>query len=113
MHEYGIAHEIYTTARQAAEEHRAILVKSIRVEMGELVMANPEQVQFLFGVLSEEDPLFRHTELDLAQMKPHARCECGYEGGEVFCCPRCGRMPELIRGREIVVTRLEIEVEER
>ncbi|HNS82723.1 MAG TPA: hydrogenase maturation nickel metallochaperone HypA, partial [Methanolinea sp.] len=35
---------------------------------------------------------------------------CGYEGTERFVCPRCGGLPELLKGREILVTNIEIEV---
>lgn len=111
MHEYSIAYEIYQAARQAAEEHGARHVKRIQVELGELVMANPEQVQFLFGVITEDEELFRGAELDFRGIAPYAKCSCGYEGREVFVCPECGNLPELIRGREVVVTRMEIEVE--
>jgi hydrogenase nickel incorporation protein HypA/HybF len=38
------------------------------------------------------------------------KCSCGYEGDEIFVCPRCGALPELVKGREIVVTNIEIEV---
>jgi hydrogenase nickel incorporation protein HypA/HybF len=30
----------------------------------------------------------------------------------VFVCPECGALPELVRGREIVVTNIEIEVDD-
>jgi hydrogenase nickel incorporation protein HypA/HybF len=30
----------------------------------------------------------------------------------VYVCPKCGALPELIKGREIVVTNVEIEVDD-
>ena len=111
MHEYSIAYDIYTTARRAAQENRANLVKRIHVDIGEMALVNPEQVEFLFKAISEDDPLFAGATLDTRPVVPRACCACGYEGDEVFVCPRCGAMPELVQGREIVVTSIEIDVD--
>jgi hydrogenase nickel incorporation protein HypA/HybF len=80
------------------------------VDVGELAMANPEQVKFLFQAISEEDPLFTGTELVCRPVTPEVRCACGYEGTELYICPECGKLPDLIRGREIMVTNIEVEV---
>jgi hydrogenase nickel incorporation protein HypA/HybF len=45
-------------------------------------------------------------------MPPQTRCPCGYSGVEMFVCPGCGALPELVKGREILVTSIEIEVED-
>lgn len=112
MHEYSIAYDLYATARTAALEHHARQVKKISVEVGKLAMVNPEQVVFLFDTIKEEDPLFTHAILECNETDPWTRCVCGYEGNEIFVCPRCGALPELVKGREIVVTNVEIEVDE-
>ena len=112
MHEFGIAYDIFATTRRAATENRARQVTRVRVEIGEMSMVNPEQVIFLFDTLAEEDPLVRGAKLDTTVVPPRSRCTCGYEGEEKFVCPRCGALPELVRGREIVVTNIEIEVDE-
>ena len=112
MHEYSIAYDIYMTARRAALDNRADRVVCVRVDMGELAMANPEQVSFLFRAITEEDPLFKDTDLACRPVIPSVRCACGYEGTELFVCPRCGGLPDLVRGREIVVTNIEVEVNE-
>ena len=111
MHEYAIAYDIYTTARRAAIENRANVVKRIHVDIGEMAMASPEQVDFLFHVISEEDPLFRGATLVCRPVKPRTKCGCGYEGDEIFVCPECGALPDVVQGREIVVTSLEIDVD--
>ncbi len=111
MHEYSIAYDIYTTARRAALENRANLVKRIHVDVGEMALVNPEQVEFLFLAISEDDPLFQGATLVCRPVKPRTRCTCGYEGDEIFICPTCGALPEVVHGREIVVTSLEIDVD--
>jgi len=110
MHEYSIAYDLYATARKAAIDNNATIVKKIRVEVGKLAMVNPEQVIFLFDTIKEEDPLFTKAVLDCIEIDPVTTCLCGYEGSEIYVCPRCGSLPQVVRGREIVVTNVEIEV---
>lgn len=112
MHEYSIAYDLYATARAAALEHHAKQVKKISVEVGKMAMVNPEQVAFLFDTIREDDPLFTTAVLDCHETEPFTNCPCGYSGNEIFICPRCGALPELVRGREIVVTNVEIEVDD-
>jgi hydrogenase nickel incorporation protein HypA/HybF len=112
MHEYSIAYDLYATARTAAREHKAIQVKKVSVEVGKMAMVNPQQVVFLFDTIKEEDPLFLHTVLECHETAPQTKCVCGYTGDEIYVCPRCGALPELVKGREIVVTNVEIEVED-
>lgn len=110
MHEFGIAYDVYATARRTALDHAAREVKAVCVEFGEMAMVNPEQVKFLFETLIEEDPLMKGASLEWHLVPPLTRCNCGYEGNERFVCPQCGSLPELVRGREITVTNIEIEV---
>jgi len=113
MHESGIAYDLYATAHRAAVEHGANRVVRIAVECGELAMVNPEQVRFLFSVLAEEDPLFSGTVLDLVTIAPVMTCSCGrYSGEDRFVCPGCGALPAIVKGREIVVSSIEIDVDD-
>jgi hydrogenase nickel incorporation protein HypA/HybF len=112
MHEYSIAYDLYATAKKAAHEHHADSVKTIRVEVGKMAMVNPDQVIFLFDTIKEDDPLFKNAVLECHEVAPETTCSCGYSGGEIFVCPKCGALPELVRGREIVVTNIEIEVDD-
>ena len=112
MHEYSIAYDIYATSRRAALENHATQVKTIYVDFGDLAMVNPEQVEFLFGAIVEDDPLYNGFKLNCRIIKTKTRCSCGYEGSERFVCPGCGHLPEVVAGREIVVTNIEIEANE-
>ncbi|HIH03848.1 MAG TPA: hydrogenase maturation nickel metallochaperone HypA [Methanoregulaceae archaeon] len=113
MHESGIAYDLYATARRAAIENGATRVIRIGVECGALAMVNPEQVRFLFSVMVEDDPLFAGTVLEMATVAPVMTCACGgYEGDDLFVCPGCGGLPSVVKGREIVVTSCEIDVED-
>ena len=112
MHEYSIAYDLYATARKAAVDNKAKQVNRINVEVGKMAMVNPEQVVFLFDIIKEDDPLFSGAVLDCKEAEPQTRCICGYSGSEVYVCPKCGALPELVKGREIVVTNIEIDVED-
>jgi len=112
MHEYAIAYDLYATSRKTAIENKASQIKKVHVEVGKMAMVNPEQVVFLFNTIKEDDPLFSNTVLDCSEMPPQTRCTCGYSGVEIFVCPGCGALPELVKGREILVTSIEIEVED-
>ena len=112
MHEFSIAYDLFATARRAALEHHADRVKKVIVEVGKMAMVNPEQVVFLFDTIKEDDSLFEKTILECNEIDPQTKCLCGYAGNEIFVCPNCGALPELVKGREIVVTSLEIEVDD-
>lgn len=112
MHEYAIAYDLYATTRKTAIENNASHVKKVRVEVGKMAMVNPDQVIFLFDTIKEDDPLFSNAVLECSEMQPQTRCPCGYSGDEIFVCPGCGALPELVKGREIVVTSVEIEVDD-
>ncbi len=112
MHEYGIANDIYATARRAAIEHNASVIQTIHVEIGELSMINPEQVEFLFSVIVEDDPLFVGTVFQTVVVPPQTTCSCGYTGSEIYVCPSCGALPEVIKGREILVSHIEIDTKD-
>ena len=77
-----------------------------------MAMVNPEQVIYLFDTLKEDDPLFQYAVLECHETSPQTKCSCGYTGDEIYICPKCGALPELVKGREIVVTNVEIEVED-
>ena len=112
MHEYSIAYDIYTTARRAALENNAKEVKCISIDVGKMAMVNPELVAILFYIIIEDDPLFSGARLSCKDIEARTRCSCGYEGSERFICPQCGKLPEIVAGMEIVVTNIEIEVDE-
>ncbi|KAF5088089.1 hydrogenase maturation nickel metallochaperone HypA [Methanospirillum sp. J.3.6.1-F.2.7.3] len=111
MHEYGIAYDIVVTSRRAALENKAKYITTIYVDVGELSIVNPDQVEFLFTTIVEDDPLFHETKLICTKVPPQTRCACGYVGSEIFVCPECGQLPAIEKGKEVVVTRIEVEAD--
>jgi len=112
MHEYSIAYDIYATAKRAAEDNFATKVKKVHVGVGKLTMINPEQVVFLFETMCEEDPVFKDCKIECTDIPVKSECPCGYSGNERFVCPECGKLPIVKEGMEILVTNIEIEVED-
>ncbi len=112
MHEYSIAYDIYATAKRAAEDNFATKVKKVHVGVGELTMINPEQVVFLFETMCEEDPVFKDCKIECTDIPVKSECGCGYSGSERFVCPGCGKLPVVKEGMEILVTNIEIEVDD-
>jgi len=111
MHEYGIAYDIVVTSKRAALENNAKFITHIYVDFGELSIVNPEQVKFLFTAIIEDEPLFKETQLICTKVSPQTRCVCGYVGSEIFVCPECGQLPVIEKGKEVVVTRIEVEAD--
>jgi len=74
-------------------------------------MVNPDQVEFLFHAIAEDDPLFREVAIETRTITPVVKCSCGYEGTTLFVCPLCGALPELVRGKEVLVSNIEVEVD--
>ncbi len=114
MHEYTIAYDIFATAKRAATENSATHIKKVYIDVGEMTMINPEQVVFLFETMceDEDEPLFKNCVLKAKTVPVKTSCPCGYEGSERFVCPNCGLLPEVIDGKEVVVTNIEIEVDD-
>ena len=114
MHEYSIAYNMYQTARRSADEYHATAVKVVHVEVGSLSMVNPEQVSFLFEVIAKEDnhPALVDAKAVCEVVGPETSCVCGYTGTEIYICPGCGALPEVVKGKDVTVARLEIEVDD-
>jgi hydrogenase nickel incorporation protein HypA/HybF len=114
MHEYSIAYDVYLTARRSADDYCATAVTTVYVEVGSLSMVNPEQVCFLFEVIAKEDnhPAFAEAKAVCEVVFPETICVCGYTGDEIYVCPICGALPTVVKGKDVTVTRLEIEVDD-
>ncbi|HMK46707.1 MAG TPA: hydrogenase maturation nickel metallochaperone HypA [Methanocella sp.] len=113
MHELSIATDLINTAIETAKQNHATQVMSITVEIGELALINPEQLNFMYEVLTEENML-KGSKLIIVNIPAVAECGCGYKGpvpDKTTCaCPKCGLTLRAIEGRDICLKTMEIEV---
>ncbi len=114
MHELSIATDLINTAMETAKQNNAKKVLSITVEVGELAMINPEQLVFMYEVLTEENML-KGSKLNIVHLPALMECQnCGYRGpieDKYTCaCPKCDMTMRAIEGRDICLKTMEIDV---
>ncbi|KYC53786.1 MAG: putative hydrogenase nickel incorporation protein HypA [Candidatus Methanofastidiosum methylothiophilum] len=73
MHELSLAEGILKTILQVAEKEGARKIKSIKIEMGEILLVNSEQLTFCFDIISK-DTLAEGAKLDIIFLKPRLLC---------------------------------------
>ncbi len=121
MHEFTVASMIVERVRVEASKHGAKKVRKVEVKLGELTLVNPEQLKFNYEVLSQ-DPLLKGSELIVKVVSGEVSCrECGFHGKPryrddpslhlfpMFSCPICESPVEVVKGREIVISRITLE----
>ena len=122
MHELSISQAIADVVLKEAEKQDAKKVTLVELEIGELSLLNPEQVEFCLKLIFERT-YASEAELKIGLVKPQVNCRnCGYEGTletkedplyhlviPTFKCPQCGSGEISVkRGRECTVKRIEI-----
>jgi Zn finger protein HypA/HybF involved in hydrogenase expression len=106
MHDTLISQDIIETAKKQGK------VKGITVEVGDLGHLPLEELrEALEGRVS--------WDVKLVPKKAKVRCECGFEGEpnilehshghSVWVCPKCGKVPEVLEGKDIVLKEVEVE----
>ncbi|MFC1742195.1 hydrogenase/urease maturation nickel metallochaperone HypA [Nanoarchaeota archaeon] len=106
MHDTLISKDIIEAAQKQGK------VKSITVEVGDLGHLPLEELR---ETLVKMVP----WEVRMVSKKALVRCTCGYEGEpdikdhshghSVFVCPKCGQVPEVLEGKDIVLKEVEVE----
>lgn len=102
MHEYGLVQDVVNLVLQrfpvAPDRH----VESVRIEVGEFLVASQESLETAYEVLTRGTSL-EGSRLEVTQVAGRARCEaCGFEGSgadlgdglseppTLLLCPTCG-----------------------
>lgn len=132
LHEYSIACEIWQSVLKAVRAHKSDrpaakqLVRSVKVEIGELNLIETEQLSFWLKQLAARDGSPCLT-LKIQPVPGKIRCHnCGQEGmlykkeeeielvaWMLPSCPECGsREVEFIEGKELRVVSAEVDQEE-
>jgi hydrogenase nickel incorporation protein HypA/HybF len=114
MHELSIATDLVNTALRTAQENKAKKVLAVTVEAGELAMVNPEQLEFMFDILIE-DNMMKGAKLRIETVPAVGECpNCGYKGpieDRFACsCPKCSMTLKITAGRDICLKNMELEI---
>jgi hydrogenase nickel incorporation protein HypA/HybF len=113
MHEMGIAMQIIDIAvASIPADLKNSQVKKINIKVGKLSAVVPESLQFCFQIAAQDTPL-RDAELNIEEIPLKIRCtDCGVEWiahEPVFLCRKCsGKSIEMISGRELDITSIEV-----
>ncbi len=117
MHEVTVCDSLLDLAEETARKHNASCIKSIKIRVGEISGVVPELLQHAFDICSKERTMTNRARLIIQRVKPKALCkQCGTEFSPddfVFICPGCGSPDtKLLQGDELVLDKLELEVED-
>lgn len=122
MHEVSISHAIADAVLKESAKQEAKKILLVELEIGELSLLNPEQVEFWLRLAFEKTPA-SEAELKIELVKPEVHCSaCGYTGTletkddplyhlvmPVFKCPQCGSGEISVkRGKECRIKKIEI-----
>ena len=92
MHELSMAQGIINAVLETAEANNATEVNEVTVEVGRLAMINPEQLEFILGVLIE-NTIMEDAKIVFEEIRP----ECD------------SLSVETLNGKDIVVKNIVIE----
>jgi len=115
MHELSVAASILETALEKGRELARI--DEIHLNLGCLMMLNPEQLSFGFEMLAR-GTIAEHAHLRFEVQKARLRCPEGHETeiemGDgaadhllpVLRCAACGAPAQIVEGRDLFMTRI-------
>ena len=117
MHELGMVTGVVESVRQAAEANNANKVLKVSLSVGQMTEAIEDALTFAYEAITESDPLFAGSTLDITMVAPKSRCvECGNEYTHDrfhVTCPKCGGFGEIIAGKELRIDSIEVDISEK
>ena len=114
MHEATIIRDVvHVVTQRLAEEGLSGRVRAVRLRIGRLAAAVPENLRLLFRVLTEDTPL-EGAVLEIEEVNVRMRCRsCGAEyvvdDGDFGCRSCRSSDAELTEGREMIIDSLEVD----
>ena len=80
MHELSMAQGIINAVLDTANENNATEVNEVTIEVGRLAMINPEQLQFILGVLIE-NTIMEDAKINFNEIPVEMECyDCNFKG---------------------------------
>ena len=120
MHELSMAQGIINAVLETAEENNATEVNEITIEVGRLAMINPEQLEFILGVLVD-NTILEDAKINFEEIPAEINCfDCQFHGDAILDdsdhyaplvkCPKCDSLSvEVLNGKDIIVKNMVIE----
>lgn len=121
MHEFSIIQNVIRCAVEEARKSGAKSVKSVSIQLGEMLFVGEDAAQLAFETLSK-GTILEGAELKVEHMHSHVKCpKCGYSGHAddlpsheefhhtgipMLECPKCGAFLEIEGGKECTVKNL-------
>lgn len=122
MHEFSTMQNIAEVILQESRKHNAKKILRVTLKIGELTFLGPDQLRFAFNVLAK-GTIMEDAQLIIEKIQPQVKCACGYLGATEYDetrdlhfsvpllkCPRCGSSVDIVKGRECLVSDIQMEV---
>jgi hydrogenase nickel incorporation protein HypA/HybF len=115
VHEVAIAASILEIAEDCARRQGDCFIQKVQVRLGEFTGVVKEALEFAFEAL-KIGTIASGAILDIETVPVIGSCPgCGWEGPpeQDFCfvCPRCGAPVQIVSGREMEVSYIEVDRE--
>jgi len=112
MHETGIATEIINIINETMRNRPAVVVRQVRVMIGELTAVLPESLVFAYHALTENTAL-QNSRLVITIIPVQAYCRTCNKPFTVqeftFACPFCGQSDiDVTSGNELYIKEIEV-----
>ena len=114
MHEYSIVTSLLGRVEDAVKGYRVNAVRSLTVRVGELSGVDAGLLRTAYE-LCAPGTLLNHSELRITEVTARwgcPRCNRDVPRGERLACAECGAGARLIEGDEIMLERIELEVDD-
>jgi hydrogenase nickel incorporation protein HypA/HybF len=114
MHELSIAMSIVEMAQEEAEQRGDVHISAVHLKLGALAGVVKESLLSSYEMACEDTPLSGSRlvieEIPVVVFCPKCKAQRGLSSLQLFCCAECGTATsEIVQGREIEVTALEIQ----
>jgi len=117
VHELAIAADLVESVAASARKAGARRVTQVFLQVGALSGVSKEALHFCYDVATR-NTLLEGSRLVIEDVPAviyceHCRAEVALPGIQSLRCPRCGRLsPRLLRGRELAIVGVEIDLPE-
>jgi hydrogenase nickel incorporation protein HypA/HybF len=121
MHEFSIATQILDSVLEFALARPSQQVLKVRLEIGEMMCVEAEQLRFCYDSIKKETAL-ENSDLEIAFLPAVVQCpHCQYEGSPKYWdgalagvsiptlqCPQCGKAAETIQGHDCAIKTIQL-----